>query len=157
MPCSAFNESGLGDFFGVDFDDAVKQRLGDAPFLALGVQGDGFVVEAGDLAALLLAGPVEKADDIADGDIVAAKSLSRRFPDTHVGAVEVDRGVEDEPAGFTEHSVDGGSQSVQLESRCLVQGVQQGGEVHDDPSGGLKGSSSSIRDAGQVLVHHVAG
>ena len=61
------------DFLGVYFNDAMQQGVGDAPFLALGDEGDGLVVEAFDGAAALLVITVEEADHVTDRDFVATK------------------------------------------------------------------------------------
>lgn len=80
----------------------MQQGIGDAPFLAVGNEGHGLVVEAHDLATALVMLMIEKAHGIADSHFLSAQSAGGMVPDADIGAVEIDGRNGDEPlfAGF---------------------------------------------------------
>lgn len=58
--------------------------------MAIGHEGDGFVVEPDDLPAALTVLMVKEAHGIADARLLPAQATDRILPDAHVGAVEID-------------------------------------------------------------------
>ena len=58
---------------------------------------DGLVVETQNLPAALLLVAIDKTDDIADGNRLPAQPLLGLLTDFDIRAVQVDRGVGDQP------------------------------------------------------------
>lgn len=78
------------DKVGCDGPPPMQQGVGNSPFLAVGDEDHGLVVETHDLAATLALFMVEEAHGIADSHFLPAQPAGGIVADEHVSAIEID-------------------------------------------------------------------
>lgn len=99
---------------GTGLHNPVQQRIGDAPLLMTNLKRDRLAIKAQDLPTALLPITINEPNDISDGNRLPAQSLIGLLTDFDIGAVQVDRGVGDQPALLGFHIEDDGLLAARL-------------------------------------------
>ncbi len=77
---------------------AMQELVSHPPLAVAALQRYRLVVQTKDAPGSLLLIAIYKAHDLADGNLVSTQTLLLVFPDLHIGVVEIDRRIRNDPA-----------------------------------------------------------